>query len=621
MRRYCFFIGILCVNVAFSQGFRDTIIHLKEVTKRSTIKFEVRPIAVNDFVRVEAENKGVTEWLKKTNSFFIKNYGQGGLASIAYRGTSAAQNEVYWNGIKINSPFTGQVDGNLLLINPNQDLRLSSSSNAIGSRISMLDDYLIEQGVAGNFLIRYTTLNSVDLSGSVNYKGKHLYSYTNASTVYAKNNYRIPNGFVKGDWKKQTHNALSMTNIKTTLGYKFNDKQDISASVWWSRNNREIAPLLYDSKPAMQTQYDRALRALLNYKGEVKNLTLTLRTSALSEVLNYRDESSIGLYSHSQSLSSRNEAALNYNFAKYKIQTEVAAKYDYEQGIFDSFSRDRHIAELRQRIVFKNRFFSAEATAFQTIFRHQAIPTFAILAQYHFRKKSIEQQLSLSAARILRVPSMNDLYYPLSGNLNLKPETGWKGDVSWKMNHDYFQTKLTVYGQYATNWIQWSPTSSTFWTPQNLKRVYGCGTEVFASAGWFEKTSRKWFGYFVSSYSWNRAINMDKISANDASDNKQLIYVPVHKTYTALRGGWRGFSASLDYTYFSKIYTATDNSQALNGYGLMDLHISKMFRVSKQEIIGSFGIYNLLDTQYQTMPQRAMPGRYYEVLLRFNLRG
>jgi hypothetical protein len=53
----------------------------------------------------------------------------------------------------------------------------------------------------------------------------------------------------------------------------------------------------------------------------------------------------------------------------------------------------------------------------------------------------------------------------------------------------------------------------------------------------------------------------------------------------------------------------------------MDLHISKMIRVRKQEIIGSYGIYNLIDTQYQTMPQRAMPGRYYEVLLRFNLRG
>ncbi|HEY0262251.1 MAG TPA: TonB-dependent receptor [Chitinophagales bacterium] len=607
------FIGVFIVHFCFSQGIKDTIIHLKEAEISSSIEKELVR-----FVRVESDNKSVTEFLKKSQSFFIRNYGQSGLASISYRGTSAAQNEVFWNGIKINSPFTGQVDGNLLLLDFNQNITLSSSSNAIGARIGIDDEE--QQGATA--LIRYTSLNSISVGGSVSQCWKRFFATGTASAVYSKNDFRFRDQFdINNAWKKQTHNALLMGNIKTAFGYVFNENHKISASFWWSENNREIPTLSSTSTPSQQVQYDRSVRVLLNYKGNINDFSIVVRTAYLNDTLNYQDKQ-ISLISVAQSSVWRNEMILHYNFSKQGVQAGIAAKHDYEYGVFDSFSRDRHIVELRQHIVFNRHFFSAEATAFQTIFRHQVIPSFVILAQYHFRKKNIEQQLSLSVARTLRIPSMNDLYYPLSGNPNLKPETGWKGDVSWKMNHTYFQTKLTTYGQYTTNWILWSPINPVIWTPQNLKRVYGCGTEVFVSSGWFEnKMRRDWFAYFVSSYSWNRMINIDAISANDASANKQLIYVPVHKLYTALRGGWRGFSASIDYTFYSKIYTSTDNSQSLHGYGLMDVHLSYEFDVKGQKITPSFGIYNLLNTQYQTMPQRAMPGRYYEVLIRFNLKG
>lgn len=617
MRFSGFFFGFFwCFFSGFSQGIKDTVIVLKEVVKKEQLSMPTNTTTIiNNVIREENDNKGITEWLKKNNSFFIKNYGQGTLASIAYRGSSAAQNEVYWNGIKINSPFTGQVDGNLLTIDPHQQLSLSSLTNTIGAQIGM-DDNPSTQGVSGKFLMRYTSLNAMDLSGSVYYGKDNFFAQISASTLWAKNDFRVPDVFVRNGWKKQVHNALSMTNVKSVLRYRLKQNHWLSAAFWWSHNNREIPPLLTQKK-SQQTQYDRAVRAYLKYGGEVKAFRISVHSSVINDEMLFRDDA-IKLSSRSRSLVSRNEANVSYHFRKREIKTSVNVKYDFEQAKSDGYtaSAHRHIAEINERFYMRCQNLFVQATIYQTIFRKQVIPTFDVWARYELHRASVFHTFKTSFARTMRLPSMNDLYWNISGNPDLKPEKGWKGEVNWETNHRFLQTKITAYGQYTTDWILWSPSSPVIWTPENLKRVYGCGTELFASSGKFQG---KWQLYFVSSYNWNRTINMDAVSSYDASANKQLIYVPVHKAYGAVRGGWGGFSASVDYTYFSKIYTSTDNSQSLHGYGLMDVHLNKEFEVKQQKITIGFGIYNLLDTQYQTMPNRAMPGRYYEALVRFNL--
>jgi outer membrane cobalamin receptor len=390
-----------------------------------------------------------------------------------------------------------------------------------------------------------------------------------------------------------------------------------------------LAPLLTE-EISKQTQFDRSQRSVLNWNGNIGKIATVLRTSALMDVLDYRDEAK-PIHSYSSSLVSRSEAMLSYAIEKSKttITPAIAAKYDYEQSISDTSGtglRHRNIIETRQAISFSafNKQFSLTATLFQTFANRQVIPAFNLFASYNRKIGKTMQYFNFSVARTLRIPSMNDLYYAVYGNPNLKPETGWKSELKWKMQHRFFETGLTFYGQYAENWILWTPQTTTigYWMPQNLKRVYGCGIDFHITAGWLEEPQkRKWFAYIMSSYGWNRMINMTAVSASDASANKQLIYVPIHKIYAALKTGWRGFMFALDYTFFSRIYTTTDNSSALNAYGLIDMHLAKTFDIRGQKITLGFCIYNVFNTVYQTMPQRAMPARYYEAMLRFNLKG
>ncbi|MBT8296286.1 MAG: TonB-dependent receptor plug domain-containing protein, partial [Gramella sp.] len=56
----------------------------------------------------------LTSLLKFNSPFYFRENGYGMVSSASVRGTGAAQNAVIWNGININSQFTGQTDFNAI---------------------------------------------------------------------------------------------------------------------------------------------------------------------------------------------------------------------------------------------------------------------------------------------------------------------------------------------------------------------------------------------------------------------------------------------------------------------------------------------------------------------------
>lgn len=81
-------------------------------------------------------------------------------------------------------------------------------------------------------------------------------------------------------------------------------------------------------------------------------------------------------------------------------------------------------------------------------------------------------------------PTPNDLFWPddgyTRGNDDLKPETGWHGDLTFEQS--LLEEKLLVTVTYF-DWdmddkIQWGPDSSGIWTPQNLRKYTATGQEV-----------------------------------------------------------------------------------------------------------------------------------------------
>src|SRR5690606_41158482 len=86
-------------------------------------KVEISDNLLRDYSQTEKTEKLSDSIIKRNSSFltsllnyntllYFKENGPGGASSVAFRGTTASQTAVVWNGININSQFLGQADFN-----------------------------------------------------------------------------------------------------------------------------------------------------------------------------------------------------------------------------------------------------------------------------------------------------------------------------------------------------------------------------------------------------------------------------------------------------------------------------------------------------------------------------
>ncbi|WP_182077295.1 TonB-dependent receptor domain-containing protein [Deefgea sp. CFH1-16] len=76
--------------------------------------------------------------------------------------------------------------------------------------------------------------------------------------------------------------------------------------------------------------------------------------------------------------------------------------------------------------------------------------------------------LGTTMGTAFKAPSFNDLYWPGSGNPNVKPEESNSKEVFVRFANNRFQSALTVYENKVTNLIEWAPTPSGLWQPSNI---------------------------------------------------------------------------------------------------------------------------------------------------------
>lgn len=600
-------------------SLKDTV-QLKEV-----VAF---PIARNA-KQFQAENNQlntVDKLLLNSNSVYIKNYGAKALSSITYRGTSAAQNDFYWNGVKINSALTGQVDCSLMPIDPSQQFSISSASNAIGSRVSMDDKspFYFQAPVQFELQTRYLSLNAFDISNTVFLRHKGFYTSGNLYYHQGKYDFLVPEGQQGKGYRKQQNSKTTQLSARASVGYS-SKAQDVLFAVWWVNTNRQLPPV-FTKLLSQESQYDQSFRVMTRYMFTKRDNLLGISASFLKEEMRYRNPE-LALISDNNSLVSRNELYYRRSIKQHMFSAELGFKYDLEIGKSTNLlkNRIRNFYELRELFIYtsKNRKVSVNATLYQTFFQKKVFVSGIAKSKIVFIQPSASMfAMQLSFARTLRFPSLNDLFWAGAGNPNLNPEKGWKGDIHLeKQITQYANLKVGAYGQYVQDWILWHPVTAAYWQPENLKKVYGYGVELEAVVGKRKTNDHNWFVYAIGIYSWNKMINLEPSSVNDLSKGKQLIYVPQHRLTSSLVAGFKGFQTTFDVSYTGKVYTSTDNTEALPAFMLMDIHLSKVFLIQRQAITLGFAVCNLANTFYQTMPFRAMPGRYFECSVKLNLKG
>ncbi|RLD21453.1 MAG: hypothetical protein DRI71_08935 [Bacteroidetes bacterium] len=553
----------------------------------------------------------MAELIANYTSVAVKSYGNGMLSTISFRGTGPSHTTVLWHGINISYPMLGQSDLSLLSLGLNDKvliqhgtgsalygsgslggtLSLSNSETKIGTSLSVSQWF-------GSF----GTLKN-QLKGS--YANDKF--YINIKTLWdqSENNFAFKNS-TKPGLPSETQQGADYLLFGSALesGFNISKKSQLRLSAQYFNANRNLQPSM-NANVLSDNQKDENIRIKTQYIFSGDQIKWNINYAYLHDVIGFNGDKT---YANQQII----RAEFEDNILSW-LNINIAGDYNVLQ-INSPFYADASTSETRGNLwtsflinPFERLVFSINLR--QSFNSDYSIPfTPSLGAEYLLVNNTSQQfRLKTQVAKGFRVPTLNERFWQPGGNLDLTPEEsysaefGFEGQINSAVNLTY---GLTGYRMWVDNWILWRPNGS-FWSPENIKYVDVYGLE--AEGGLTHQigsASTKW----LANYAFTKSINRTGLDQFDRSVNKQLAYVPIHKTSLTGITTLDSWSLLLNAAYTGERFVTADNEESLPGYMLVNLRLGKSFKQGNYLFSGHANVNNLLNTNYQSIENKAMPG-------------
>lgn len=216
-------------------------------------------------------------------------------------------------------------------------------------------------------------------------------------------------------------------------------------------------------------------------------------------------------------------------------------------------------------------------------------------------------RLRASYGTAFRAPTFNDLYFPGSGNTDLKPEKSRSGEIGVRGQYQQWFWDLAAFQTDVDDMIDWAPVPSGLWAPQNINEARIRGAELGAG---------------VEYHQWRLAAAVTALDPRDKESDKVL-----------QRRAKRSLRLDLDRTlgdvtlggsamFQSHRYNDVDNNERLAGFGRFDLRAGWAFAPGWSTRLT---VKNVLDRKYATSRDfngwdYLNPGRSLFLSLRYDTR-
>ena len=131
----CGFVLLCFSDEILAQKLTDTI-HIQEVQVFGKRKIEEAGSMVTHIDTLALQmmkTQTISELLSSYSPVFMKSYGRGSTATASFRGTAPSHTQVFWNGIKLNSPMRGDVDFSLFPVYFIDDISLLHGGSSLQS--------------------------------------------------------------------------------------------------------------------------------------------------------------------------------------------------------------------------------------------------------------------------------------------------------------------------------------------------------------------------------------------------------------------------------------------------------------------------------------------------------
>jgi len=611
---------LICPNIAGAQNKNDT---LKEVSVRGKHNIS-EDVKLNEFApgqKVKTIDSSTLQQyylqnmaglLAQQTSVFVKSYGFNGLATLNFRGSSAAQSTILWNGVPIQNAALGIADVSTLPVSFMSKVNVVYGGSAALWGSGNVGGALILEQEAPVFDSGKKTLSASGGSGSFGqYMGglngsisfKRWYLSANTFAQIATNN------FPYTDRSATRHNMpngqLASQAGMLSAAYKVNTNNVISFSGWYQEYERQLPPALFETFSGKQ-QHEASLRLLADWNRKTEKSAWHAKSSLIRDVAQYKDDT-VMIRSDNVVYQYYQELGWKKNFDRYgqllvfaPVQLSwmtIAVTNDLKQqakmAIAAAYSIKRFDERLNIAINARG-----EQINTQSFLLPGASASFAITHWLGIR---------LNAQRTYRAPTLNELYYFPGGNPGLKPEHGWNEDAGYmlkvKTGGFTFFHDLSVYNRNIHDWIIWL--GGAIWTPHNIAEVNSRGIETENNITY---TTGDWKFHIGINTAYGLATTIASYIPNDGSEGKQIPYAPRYNGQANLGFGYKKLSVNYNHTYTGYRFITTDESEYTLPYQTGNVQLMYNTSIRKHNIQLTGQCNNIWNQQYEVVSGRPMPG-------------
>lgn len=553
--------------------------------------------------------------LAQQTTVFVRASGINSMATLNFRGSSAAQSQVFWNGVPLNSASAGATDISLLQTNQFRQVQLLYGGSAslmgsgnVGGALLLDNDWMPRDTIPyhAKIGIEGGSFGQIRTNVQQTFHSKKWMLGLNLNVRSAENDFRYT--LPDGSRKEMEHARLRAGAAMLQSAYQWSDSTFVRVAVWAQRYFREIPAATFEPVSS-KVQRDNSLRSMFHVQQAKGRDLVYLKLSAIHERLLYED-SLINLSTDNSLWQHYAEAGWEHKFGKNGTVL-LFAPITYAQTIpsSDSVSRKQlrtAVAAAYAHDLLKGRLqWSVSARAEKVDAQRFFLPGFNVCWRAFPALK-----FRGNVQRTFRVPTLNEWYFVPGGNPQLRPEQGWSADAGWQIDLQLssavsFHQEVSFFGRRIHDWIIWF--GGSIWTPHNIATVYSRGVETSNTFTFsHSKDLRFWMGLNTS---FVQATTVASYQPGDGSIDKQIPYTPRYNGQLNLGCSWRKFRFNYNHTYTGYRFITVDESAFLAPYNTGNFLISR--NVTRHNRILSLNayVYNIWGTSYQVVAARPMPGR------------
>ena len=555
---------------------------------------------------LQKNSTNLSDVLRFQSPVFVKENGRGAVSSPSFRGTTAQHTAFVWNGISINSQFLGQGDINNIGFLTSDRLEVKSGggsviygSGAIGGSIHLNNLLEFNKNFQGSYFSEIASFGTFNNGLKTTYSNEKLSVKFSGSYLISKNDFEV-----KEDNYLNRNGEYYNTNFNFAVAYKVAPHHKIS---WISEffDGSQHYPVFFESqtKTKYETQNSRSLISWDFNKTKFQN---SFKAAYTEENFSYFNQLHSPKFSGGNGKNSILKNDFNY-FFNPKWNVNVITEFQNNKG--EGYNSG--IGEIQRNVgsaAVLMRYFANEKLSFEGGIKKDFVENISSPVLFSFNgkwKTASFYEVGINFSKNFRFPSFNDLYWQPGGNLDLKSETSYQGEMRNNLKINDFKISIIPYYIRIYDMIRWLPTGS-FWSAFNTSDVESYGLETSLE---FQKKFGK--------NSFHSKIGYSYTQSTDLETQKQLMYVPNHKVFGNINYQYSFLNTYVQGIFNGLTYTNSDESKthSLDAYFVINAGISAT--ILKNYQLG-FKVNNVFDQIYQSTEFYFLPKRNYSFNLNIN---